>query len=151
MQWLRVLSVAPLLVLSASAALAADIQLCQEKSCQVDTYEVIAKSVGGMDCSLDKSCVHRSLPPSAGAPIEIQCTRIDTFTHACEAWPRGAGLSYHWSPNGSFSLHGGGADIQLQCFDNTVGTVSVVVASPYGIGASTTLFIDCGLNVLGGP
>lgn len=130
---------------------ATEVQLCREKSCAVDTYEVIAKSRGGLDCSLAKSCVHRSLPPSAGAPIEIHCTRIDTFTHACEAWPRGSGLSYHWSPNGSFSLEGSGADIQLHCFDNTVGTVSVLVASPYGMGSSATLMIDCGLNVFGGP
>lgn len=138
-------------LLAATEGRATNVELCPEKSCPVDTYEVIAKSEGGIDCSLDKSCVLRSLPPSAGAPIEIHCTRFDTFTHVCEAWPRGKGLSYHWSPNGSFSLHGEGPDIQLHCFDNTVGTVFVSVVSPYGLSSSATLFVDCGLNVIGGP
>ena len=130
--------------------------VCREKSCPVQEYLVVSKSDGvvdpGCDVGMKGVCVAAPLPPAAGGSVYIECVRTSTFTHSCNAWPKGPELSYYWSPDGPFATYRDkpGDEVELVCWngDGGVGTISVSVGSPFGLHSSSTLDIDCGPNNL---
>ena len=147
-----------LLILISSCALADGPDWCPEKECRATEYKTISKKEPGSGtpepgCSLGYSsvCVPAGFPPSAGGRVYIECVRTSTFTHTCNAWPKGPQLQYYWSPNGPFAPYqtGNVGEVELVCWNGDVGagTIAVSIASPFGLHSSTTLTIDCGQNI----
>lgn len=132
---------------------------CPEKSCKANEYLVFSKPQAGPtstvpDPGCSVGCVPSHLPPSAGGHVYIECTRTSTFTHTCNAWVKGPQLQFYWSPDGPFAMYQTGSSqgdqVELVCWHGDVGagTVSVSIASPFGMHSSATLDIDCGQNNL---
>jgi hypothetical protein len=134
---------------------------CRDKSCPAHEYLVISKLSGwggatpAPDCEVGVTaeCVPNSLPPAAGGPVYIECTRTSTFTHTCNAWVKGPQLQFYWNPNGPFAIHPTTTqadEIELVCYNGELGagTISVSIASPAGLHSSATLSIDCAQNNL---
>lgn len=143
------------LLLSPLAAALVSLPAAAQNLCDpvLDNVECPAGSINkycpvvlNSSCSTGK--MQLVLDYTVAPPLEhtsIYCG-LELGRYFCEGWPRGGGISYHWSVTGSLQIDGVSNEdlVDISCTFDPRNKITLTVTSPYGLSTSVEMPAHCG-------